>query len=117
MYQNFGDQSTGRDIFRSTMTLKRFQFLTQMIRFDEKERRNREDKFSPIRQLFEQFKRNCKKNYELSEFTTIDEMLRAFHGRCPFRMYMPNKPAKYGLKIYIICDAKTSYMWDANVFR
>ena len=40
-------------------------------------------------------------------------MLRAFHGRVGFKQYMPNKPAKYGLKLFIICDAKTSYCWDA----
>ena len=43
-------------------------------------------------------------------------MLRAFKGHCSFRMYMPNKPAKYGIKIFIMADAKTSYMWDAIVY-
>jgi len=31
-------------------------------------------------------------------------------GRCGFRMYVPNKPAKYGMKIMVICDSKSSYM-------
>lgn len=37
----------------------------------------------------------------------------AFRGRCPFRMYMPNKPNKYGIKILMMCDQATNYMINA----
>lgn len=40
---------------------------------------------------------------------TVDERLVAFRARCPFRQYMPTKPAKYGIKIWAACDANTSY--------
>ena len=29
---------------------------------------------------------------------------------------MPSKPGKYGIKIFIITDAKNGYMWDARVY-
>lgn len=44
---------------------------------------------------------------------TIDEQLLSFRGRCAFRMYLPAKPDKYGLKIVSIHDAETHYMFDA----
>ena len=36
-------------------------------------------------------------------------------GRCPFRQYMPSKPAKYGIKSWVACDAKSSYAWKMQV--
>ena len=30
---------------------------------------------------------------------TVDERLVIFWGHCPFKMFIPNKPEKYGMKI------------------
>lgn len=59
---------------------------------------------------------NCLTHYNASEFVTIDEMLHAFRGRCGFIQYIPNKPAKYGLKIYALCDAKTFYTLNLEIY-
>ncbi|XP_068203556.1 piggyBac transposable element-derived protein 4-like [Palaemon carinicauda] len=93
---------TGIKVFRLTMSLDRFRFLLCCVRFDDKatrEERKRVDELGPVRQIFEMFEENCKKNYTPSEFVTIDEMLVAFRGHCPFRQYIPSKPAKY-IKIH-----------------
>ncbi|XP_063352363.1 piggyBac transposable element-derived protein 4-like isoform X1 [Pelmatolapia mariae] len=37
-------------------------------------------------------------------------------GRCPFRQYMPSKPARYGIKIWVACDAQSSYAWKMQVY-
>ncbi|XP_023189246.1 piggyBac transposable element-derived protein 4-like [Xiphophorus maculatus] len=29
---------------------------------------------------------------------------------------MPNKPAKYGIKVWVACDAKSSYAWNMQVY-
>lgn len=107
---------SGREIFRAVMPKRRFQFLISAIRFDDRRDRDKNDKFSTFRDMFEFFTDNCRKNYVLSENVTIDEMLRGFSGRCGFRQYMPKKPAKYGLKIFIICDSANSYMYNAEVY-
>lgn len=47
---------TGLDIFWITMSLQRFRFLVQPIRFDDKETRNdriKFDKLAPIRFIFD----------------------------------------------------------------
>lgn len=51
----------------------------------------------------------------MGEYTTIDEMLVAFRGRCSFIQYMAQKPAKYGLKIYAMCDARLFYRPTYNL--
>ncbi|XP_070291843.1 piggyBac transposable element-derived protein 4-like, partial [Salvelinus sp. IW2-2015] len=47
---------------------------------------------------------------------TVDEQLVPFRGRCPFRQYMPSEPAKCGIKIWVACDAQSSYAWKMQVY-
>nr|XP_022910465.1 uncharacterized protein LOC111421528 [Onthophagus taurus] len=75
----------GIERFRRTMSLKRFHFIMRSIRFDDRETREERkhvDRLAPIRGIFEEFVKNCKKSYSLSENITIDEKLEAFRGRC-----------------------------------
>ena len=46
---------------------------------------------------------------------TVDEELMPFRGRCPFRQYIPFRPAKYGIKIWAACDAASSYASNLQV--
>ena len=75
----------GRDIFRAVMPLRRFQFITQKLCFDHiisrEARKAAGDKLALFSEIFKIFRENCRKNYEVSEYVTIDEMLRGFRGR------------------------------------
>lgn len=50
---------------------------------------------------------NCKQSYSRSKNVTIDEKIEALKVRCQFQQYIPWKTAKYGSKIFALCDAKT----------
>ena len=100
---------SGIEIFRACMSYNRFLFLLLAIRFDDKMTRNQRketDKLAAIRYILDEFVQICKNAYCLSEFLTIDEMLVPFRGRCSYIQYIPSKPAKYGEKIFTLCDAK-----------
>ena len=121
--QNLDDlwaqDGTGVDLFHTTMSLRRFKFLLQCIRFDDKGTRTERltsDKLAPIRKFFQMFVSNCQKTYSISEFGTIDEMLAAFRGRCSFRQYIPSKPDKYGIKLFALVDAKTFFTSNIEVY-
>ncbi len=47
---------------------------------------------------------------------TVDEHLVPFRGKCPFQKYIPSKLGKYGIKIWVACDAKTSYAWNLQIY-
>ena len=103
--QNLADlwasDSTGTDIFRLTMSQRRFHFIQSNLCFDDmttRDSRKLLDNLAPIRDIFEAFIHNCRNSYMPEENLTIDEMLLAFRGRCKFRQYISSKPAKYGLK-------------------
>lgn len=114
--EDMWSEKFGVAIFRYTMTKNRFEFLINCLRFDDKTTRAERkvvDKFTPIRKIWDLFITNCESNYTPYEYVTIDEQLLNFRGRCSFKMYLPNKPDKYGLKIVMMCDAKTYYMCSA----
>lgn len=46
----------------------------------------------------------------------IDEMLEAFRGKCPFLIYMKSKPARYGIKIFALVDARTYYIKNLEIY-
>ena len=62
------------------------------------------------------FIENCMTQFSLGAYSTIDEQLVPFRGRCPFLQYMPNKPAKYGIKIFWLCDASLTYASNARIY-
>ena len=98
------------EIFPATMAKRRFAFLLRCIRFDDtmtRDQRKAADKLAAVRTIVDIFNGNCKKCYSVSQFVTLDETLLAFRGRWIFRMYIPNKPNKYRLKVFSVVDAKT----------
>lgn len=110
---------TGCPIYRAAMSKGRFEFLISCLRFDDPEtrtERQEQDKFAPIRKVWEEFIEKCTRYYVPRKNLTVDEQLLGFRGRCPFRMYIPNKPAKYGIKLVLICDASTKYMLGAKPY-
>ena len=104
---------TGHQLYRATMSEERFNFLSFCMRFDNPDtrlRRKQTDPFAAIRNIWDMFIGNCEQMYTPSEHITIDEQLLAFRGRCSFRMYIPSKPAKYGLKLVFANDNKSKYL-------
>ncbi|XP_048525053.1 piggyBac transposable element-derived protein 4-like [Dendroctonus ponderosae] len=110
---------TGLILLRALYSYKRFLFLMRSLRFDNiftRDERKLQDKLAPIRDFHQKFVTNCFAYYNLSEFGTIDEMLHGFRGRCSFVQYIPNKPAKYGIKMCGLCDAKTFYTLNFEIY-
>lgn len=119
MVSLFSKEVTGRPIFIGTMSYKRFDILTACLRFDDSNTRLERrtiDKAAPISEIFSQLISNSQKAYCLTEYTTVDEMLVPSRGRCSFKVYMPKKPHKYGIKTQCLCDAKTSYLYNAYIY-
>ncbi|XP_051566192.1 uncharacterized protein LOC127447964 isoform X1 [Myxocyprinus asiaticus] len=98
------DAESGRAIFRATMPLKVFHTFSRMLRFDNCESRHERrvrDKLAAIREVWEKWVECLPYLFNPGPEVTVDEQLVPFRGRCPFRQYMPSKPAKYGIKIWV----------------
>jgi len=112
----FFDSSFCGNIYRATMLEKRFCIIINCFRFDDRKTRlkhNNETKLAPISFVWDILMINCKNNYKPSSYVTIDVQLVGFRGQCPFRMYIPSKLTRYGIKIVMMCDNSTKYVIDS----
>ncbi|XP_072378860.1 uncharacterized protein [Diabrotica undecimpunctata] len=73
-------------------------------------------KLAAVSELFDKFVARSKSCYSMGIYLTVYERLVPFRGRCGFRMHIPNKPAKYGIKIQCLAEAKTHYLVNAEIY-
>lgn len=113
------NEISGRIVFSKTMPRNRFTTITRFLRFDDKETRpgrRERDKLAPIREFANTFLAKCKTNYKPSANLCVDEQLVVFKGRCPFKVYIPSKPGKYGIKIWVCADVQNSYCCTFDIY-
>ena len=89
--------------------MSRNQFLRMLgaLRFDNRTIRNENDKFAPIHSVFERIVAKFRSSYKAGEAVTVDEQLVTTRSRCPFKVYIPSKPGKYGIKLWALADAQS----------
>ena len=113
---SFWNTDYGRRIFTKTMSRNKFMKILRFIRFDDKRtrpRRRENDKYAPIRDLLETAMNNAEKSFFPYGGVTIDEQQFPCRSKCDIIQYMPQKPAKYGIKYWLLRDVKTSYVLRA----
>lgn len=94
------------------LSYQRFLILLKCLRFDNianRAQKRQLGKQAQIRVLTDQF----------TGKRIFDEKLEPFRGRYGFRQYLPNKPNKYGLKVFALVDAKNYYCanFEAKPFK
>ncbi|KAK1886938.1 PiggyBac transposable element-derived protein 4 [Dissostichus eleginoides] len=106
-------------MYKATMSIGRFEDIRRLLRFDDKRTRASRletDHMTAFRYIWDLFLVNCRQKFIPSDCVTVDEQLVPFRGRTKFLQYMPSKPAKYGIKIFWVCDARTPYAIDGIVY-
>lgn len=114
------DNSRGTGAEAIYSSINHIRFLLRSLRFDDvntRQQRRESDKLPPIRDLLELFVKNFQNNFTPSNYLTVDEQLVAFGDKCLSRKYMPNKPAKYGIKIFALVDTKNAYTYNMEMYR
>ena len=113
--------------FYSSMSRERFKEILRFIRFDNIETRetrlNRNpetqkprNKLAAIDELLSKFNKNIQECYNPGPVACIDEQLQPFRGRCGFKVFMKSKPARYGLKYWVNCDAASRYVSSIQLY-
>ena len=110
------NKEDGRPVFSKSMSVNRFESILRYLRFDDTINRDRQDKGAAIKEVFESFRRKLCSGIVPSENLTVDEQLVNFFGRCSFKTYIPSKPGKFGIKIWVLCDAKTGYCLNQSIY-
>ncbi|XP_065662544.1 piggyBac transposable element-derived protein 4-like [Hydra vulgaris] len=111
--------SSSYPLYRTTMGINRFRNVMRFIRFDDANTRMQRkitDEAAPIRDIWTMLNKNLSQIYKPTENLTVDEQLYPFRGRTKFTQYIPSKPAKYGIKIWWVCDAENAFPLNGIIY-
>ncbi len=74
------------------------------------------DRLGKIRPLLEQIQSRCGTLYKPSKHLAIDEAMIKFQGRSSLKQYMPKKPIKRGIKVWVLADSTNGYFCRLQVY-
>ena len=112
------DAFLGNEGFKRTMTCNRYEALTTYFHVSDRanEPPNCQDKLYKVRPIYDAVKYNCKHRYQVHKEGSIDEAMIPFMGRLSYKQYLPAKPVKRGIKVWMRCDARNAYLADFDVY-
>ncbi|KAG7481247.1 hypothetical protein MATL_G00065090 [Megalops atlanticus] len=107
--------------FKKTMTARRFEKLNQNIHLCDRESEPAQgepgyDGLYKIRPLLDVVENTMWEAYAPNRCLTVDEGAIAVKGRFSPTQYMPSKPIKKGLKVWMLCDSKSGYCHRASIY-
>ena len=69
-----------------------------------------------VRYLYNHVKQTCKALFNPFQMISVDQRMIKSKCRFGFKQYMPKKPTKWGAKVFALCDVKTAYLWNFNIY-
>ena len=108
-----------RPIFKAVMPRDRFKNILRFLTFDDeatRTERRKSDKLAPIIYVIETIKDHLLANYSPVKWHTIDEHLCRYTERCSFKQFIPSKPDRYGIKIFILADSLNYYPGNFEIY-
>ncbi|XP_069192572.1 piggyBac transposable element-derived protein 4-like [Procambarus clarkii] len=74
------------------------------------------DKLIKVRSLMQYLLNRFKRIYIPNKNLSLDEGTMPWRGRLSFKTYNPNKPDKYGIKLYMLAEATSGYIYDFEIY-
>ena len=100
----------------NVMTKNQFLLIHKFFHIVDNSRVNTDDRLHKIRPLLDLLTSKFQRFYVLNRELTINERMVKYTGRLSFRQYIPNKPTKLGIKVFLIADSITGYVWNWYVY-
>jgi len=101
------------------MSRQRIFEILSCLRFDDsttRKERQEKNRLAAISEVVNLIRDRCLENYNPGFNLTIDEKIIPFTGNCRFRVYMPNKPDKYGIKVWALTDSENYYVKNFDIY-
>lgn len=74
------------------------------------------DKLWKVRWFLDYLSSRFQELYEVNGQVTVDESMVKFKGRLAFRQYLPMKPTKWGIKVWVMAESSTGYCANFQVY-
>ena len=107
--------------FPSVMSSKKFKAISRFLHFTDNSSslpRNHPDydKLWKVRPVIDVIQSQSRKLHVPGEKVSVDESMIGTKARLSFLQYMPKKPTKWGVKVWVCADAKTGYIHSFEVY-
>lgn len=95
------------EFIKSTMSRNRFIFLNSKLYVNDPDKPVQAKKTYYVDPMIECLKWTFQKYRQDSCRQTNDESMTRFKGRSSLKQYMPTKPVRRGIKMWVRCDSNT----------
>lgn len=112
------DEILATPFFSKCMSRNRFEIIWRFLHFSDNKSRsvNSDDKLYKVRPVLDYLVSKFQEMYQPNKNICIDEGVLLWRGRLAFKVYNPQKPVKYGIKSYILCDSETGYCFNLKPY-
>ena len=114
------DSFLGNAGIKQIMPVKRYEKLCQYLhvsdRTNEPNHQGNNDKLYKIWPVLTMTQNSFKECYKPGKHQAIDEAMIAFKGRLSYIQYLPAKPIKHGIKLWMRCDSESAYLHVYGVY-
>ena len=101
-----------------TMTQNRYEKLQEYYHVSDRGREpaSRPDPLYKVRPVLDHISETFKELYHPHQHNSIDEAMIAYTGRLSYKQYLPAKPIKRGIEVWMRCDAVTAYLCKLDIY-
>lgn len=106
--------------FGKVMSQQQYALIMQYLHFENNETfditAHPNPKLKKIYKLHNMLINNFKNVYSPDQEISIDESLLKYKGLLGWKQYIPTKRARFGIKMYQLCEAKSGYIWNSIIY-
>jgi hypothetical protein len=107
--------------FGAVMSRNRFELLLKFFHIADSSgaRKKGEEGYDPlyrIRLLHDRYLKRSQETYTPEQNLALDEATMLWKGHVSYRVYNPNKPDKFGVKLYVVCESSSGYIVNWQVY-
>lgn len=112
------DTAIRMDLIADSMSVNRYELILRHLHFvnNLELQENNPDKLKRIRPFLDKIQRNFISAAAPEEYQAIDEQIVPLKGRVGLKQYLPKKPKKWGVKIWVRAGV-SGYMYQFEIYQ
>ncbi|XP_048764563.2 piggyBac transposable element-derived protein 4-like [Ostrea edulis] len=95
------------------MPVRRYEKRTQYLHCSSADT---DDPLCKIRPILKLISENISKRYKPRQYQAIDEGMIAYKGRHKAKQYIPSKPTRWGLKVWLRCNSVIGFCHQLDLY-
>nr|XP_045611529.1 piggyBac transposable element-derived protein 4-like [Procambarus clarkii] len=103
-------------VFNRYMSHDRFLLLLRCLHFENNANEGRHDRLWKVRKVFSDMRGKFRDYFVPGQNVVIDKLLVLFKGQLSFKQYIPSKPHRFGLKVFVLSDCETGIVMDMILY-